>query len=134
MPEEVPAAEAADYAQRLSEKSADLLRSMQQGYEAAPAPEGEYADWMDNLARDLGITAAAPGEDQAGAAADIKTPPLDVSEDEPLIADAVLSQAEEQAADKAHAEEDELRRSILTDVDKAPSNTKKNRFFSFFRS
>ena len=133
MPQDTPAAEAVDYAQRLSEKSADLLRSMQQGEEAAPAPEGEYADWMDNLARDLGLTAPT-AEDQPAASADIKTPPLDVSEDEPVIADAVLTQAEEQAADEAHAEEDELRRSILTDVDKAPSNTKKNRFFNFFRS
>ena len=89
---------------------------------------------MDNLARDLGLTAPAAGEEPADASADIKTPPLDVSEDEPVIADAVLSQAEEQAADQAHEEEDELRRSILTDVDKAPSNTKKKSFFSFFRS
>ena len=134
LPDEVPAAEDADYAQRLSEKSADLLRSLQQGEESAPAPEGEYADWMDNLARNLGLTAPAAGEEPAGVSADIKTQPLDVSEDEPVIADAVLSQAEEQAADQAHEEEDELRRSILTDVDKAPSNTKKKSFFSFFRS
>ena len=89
---------------------------------------------MDNLARNLGLTAPAAGEEPAGVSADIKTQPLDVSEDEPVIADAVLSQAEEQAADQAHEEEDELRRSILTDVDKAPSNTKKKSFFSFFRS
>ena len=49
-----------------------------------------------------------------------------------MIQDAVMEQAD-QALSDAHAEEDELRQSILTNVDKAP-DSKKNRFFNFFRS
>ena len=125
----------AEYSQRLSAKSEDLLRSMQQAAEAGQTEvSGEDAAWMDNLTRDLGITQpdAAEGRPRGVASADIKLPQMDVAEDGPMIQDAVMEQAD-QALSDAHAEEDELRQSILTNVDKAP-DSKKNRFFNFFRS
>ena len=126
-----------EYTQRLSLKSADLIRTMQQKSGDQQGSSGNYNDWLDQLARSMkGEDQPAPAEPQPEAPALPAAEQAPEPEDEaPAIQDALLQQdAAEQAADQAHQEEDELRRSILTDVDKAPETPKKNRFFSFFRS
>ena len=123
-----------EYSQRLSAKSADLLRSLQQ--DGGAAGGSGHSSWMDDLAKNLGGDAQPAEAAAAPAPADLNVPELDVADGGPVIQDAVLqgSEAAEAAAEQAQAAEDELRRTILNEAEQAPSAPKKNRFFSFFRS